>query len=97
MIWKVSHLWNSVYCFILNYYHHWSLLILRNGNGTAIFLHIRKGVTQGGLLAMVLYGLGILLIIKNLKADFTDINQPWSPEYAVHSVRLQESRHILIR
>ena len=26
---------------------------------------------------MVAYGIGILLLIKNLKAQFTDVTQPW--------------------
>ena len=63
--------------FVSNCYHHWSLLILRNGNGTAIFLHTSEGVMQGGYLTMFAYSIGILPLIKNLKREIPDITQPW--------------------
>ena len=34
-------------------------------------------MTQVFPLAMVAYGIGILLMIKNLKAGFPDVTQPW--------------------
>ena len=55
----------------------WSLLVLRNGNGTASFLHSREGVTQRDNLAIITYGIGILPFIKNLKQEISDITQPW--------------------
>ena len=33
-------------------------------------------------LVMVTYGIGILLLIKNLKAEFPGVNQPWYAENA---------------
>ena len=41
MIWTVRHLWPSGDRFVFNCYRHWSLLVLRNGNGTASFLYIK--------------------------------------------------------
>ena len=41
------------------------------------FMHSREGVTQGYLLAMVAYGIGILPMIKKPRAGFPDINQSW--------------------
>ena len=34
-------------------------------------------MTQGEPLAMVAYIIGILLLIKNLKAEFPGVAQPW--------------------
>ena len=64
MLWTVCHLWSFVARFVLNCYCHHSLIVLRNEDVTANILHIRKGVTQGDLLAMVAYGIRILPIIK---------------------------------
>ena len=77
MLWTVHHLWLSGYCFVFNSYRHWSFLILRIRNGTASFLHIREGMTQGYRLDMVYYSIGIILLIKNLMAAHPNTNQPW--------------------
>ena len=68
---------------IFNCYSHWPLLVLRNRNGEASFLHSREGVTQGGAQAMFAYGKGILLLIKNLKAGFPDITHTCYTENSV--------------
>ena len=60
MLWTVRHLWPSGARFVFNCYRHWSLLVLREGNGMAIFLHSNESVTQGGPLAITVYGIGIL-------------------------------------
>ena len=60
MLWAVRHLWPSGARFVFNCYRHWSSLVLRKGNGTAIFLHSNESVTQGGPLAITVYGIGIL-------------------------------------
>ena len=52
------------------------MLILQNGNGTASFIHSKEGATQGNYLAMIVYGIGILLLINNLKHDISDVTQP---------------------
>ena len=41
MLWTVWHLWTSGARFVFNCYCHWSLLVLRNGNGTDSILHSR--------------------------------------------------------
>ena len=43
----------------------------------ASILHNREGVTQGDPLAMIVYGIGILPLIKNLKWEIPDVTQPW--------------------
>ena len=66
MLWTVCHLWSFVARFVLNCYCHHSLIVLRNEDVTANILHIRKGVTQGDLLAMVTHRIGVLPVIKRL-------------------------------
>ena len=55
-------------------------LFLRNGNGTASFLHSREGVMQGDPLAMMSFTIGTLLLIKNLKWDIYYLPHPWYAE-----------------
>ena len=45
-------------------------------------MHSRGGVKQGGPLAMVAYIIGILLLIKNLKAEFPDATHPYYDDYS---------------
>ena len=46
-------------------------------NGTESILHSIEGVTQGGPLKMIAYGIRILPLIKNLKREIPDVTQPW--------------------
>ena len=64
MLWIFRHLFPSGDHFVINCYPHWSLLVLRNGNGTDSFLHSRESVTQGYSLATIAYGIDVLLLIK---------------------------------
>ena len=49
---------------------------LLNSNRTTSFMHNKKGVTQGNPLVTLVYKIGILPLIKNLKQDITDVTQP---------------------
>ena len=40
-------------------------------------MHDRGGVTHGYPLYMLVYSIGTIMMIKNLKAKFTDVTQPW--------------------
>ena len=73
ILWMVFRLWLSVDCFVFNSYRNHSSLVLRRGYGTANILDIREGVTQGYLMDMVVYGIGIILLIKKLKLTYPDI------------------------
>ena len=76
MLWTVINLWPSGARFVLNCYCHWSLLVLKNGNGTASFLHSKESVTQGDPLVIIADSIGILPLIKNLKQMIPDVTQP---------------------
>ena len=82
MLCTVQHLCPSRAHFVFSCYRHWSLLVLRNMNGTASIIHSREGMTQGGPLAMIVYGIGILPLIKNLKREIPDVTHPWYAEDA---------------
>ena len=55
-----------------NCYCHDSLIIPRNGYGTANIIHSREDVTQGDSLDMVVYWIGVLLI-----SAYPDSTQTW--------------------
>ena len=57
-----------VLCF--NYYYHFSSLVLWNGSGTTSFLHGREGVKKEDPLDMVTYSIGVIPLIKQLKASY---------------------------
>ena len=77
MLWIVHHLWLSKAFFAFNCYCHRSLLLFKNGNGTVNFLQIREDMTQGDPLAIIVYIIGILPLIKKPKQKIPDINHPW--------------------
>ena len=79
----VRHLWPSGASFVYNCYCHWSLLVLRNGDGKASIIHSREGVTQGDSPAMIAYGIRIIPLIKNMKREIPDVTQPWYSDYAI--------------
>jgi hypothetical protein len=77
MLWTVRHEWPSGARFAFNCYKHWAILVIRDNDGTAIFLHSKEGVTQGDPLAMFGYGIGALPLIRQLKEEFRSVKQPW--------------------
>ena len=76
MLWIFFHLWLSGAHFVFNWYRHWSILPLLNGNRTARFLHSREVLMQGDPPAMIAHYIFIILIIKWLKAKYPDVTQP---------------------
>ena len=68
MLWDVRHEWPGGAQFTFNYYRHWATLVVRHAaDGSGHFLHSKEGVTQGGLLAMIAYGIGVLPLIRDLQ------------------------------
>ena len=65
MLWTVRHLWPSGAKFAFNCYKHHSTLIIRSSKiEDMASISSEEGVTQGDVLAMILYGLALLPIIK---------------------------------
>jgi hypothetical protein len=56
--------------------------VIRNNNGSGVFLFSKEGITQGDPFLMFAYGVGILLLICRLKQEFPAAEQPWSADDA---------------
>ena len=46
-------------------------------DGSGHFLHSKEGVTQGDPLVMIAYGIGVLLLIRELQGAHPRVTQPW--------------------
>ena len=69
-LWHARHLWPRGCRFLFNTYKGWASLVLV---GSPSLLFSKEGTTQGDLLAMAFYAVGVLSLIQNLK-DF----QKWT-------------------
>ena len=62
---------------MFNCYRHWSTLVVwDSGDGSGHFLHSKEGVTQGGGLAMIAYGIGVTPLIRELRGSHPQVTQP---------------------
>ena len=46
-------------------------------DGSGHFLHSKEGVTQGDPLAMIAYGIGVLILIRDLRRAYPRVTQTW--------------------
>ena len=67
----------AVWSSFLNCCCHHSLLVPRNGDSAYNILHSWEGVTQRGSLDVFAYVIGVLTLIKCLKASYPDVTQHW--------------------
>ena len=51
--------------------------MIRGSNGMGVFLFSKEGVTQGDPILMFIYGISLLPLIRQLKAKFPMVQQPW--------------------
>eukprot|EP00978_Attheya_sp_CCMP212_P013894 scaffold35059_cov31-Attheya_sp.AAC.1 len=77
ILWTVRHEWPSGARFTFNCYGHWGTLMVWSQNGTALFMFSMEGATQGDPLAMFIYGMGLLPLIRRLKSEVENVSQPW--------------------
>ena len=78
MLWDVRNEWPSGAKFTFNCYRHWATLVVRNiKDGSGHFLHSKEGLTHGDPLAMIVYGIGVLPLISDLRRDHPHVTQPW--------------------
>ncbi len=77
MLWTMHHLWPKASWFAFNCYRHKAMPIICNPSHTWIILWSCKGITQGDPLAIVLYGIVLVPLVKILQHTFPDIMQPW--------------------
>ena len=69
MLWTVRHLWPSGAIFTFNCYRHASRLLLRSSNGEARYITSREGVQQGDPIAMLLFALATVPLIKTIREE----------------------------
>ena len=90
MLWVIRHEWPQGARFVFNCYQHWAILLVRgNKHGAAFIVYSQEGVTQGDPLAMVAYGIGILPLIRLLKAKAPSLHQSWYADDASAAGRLE--------
>ena len=78
MLWAFWNEWPSGAQFTLNCFCQWATLVVRDtGDGSGHFLHSKEGVTQGDPLAMIVYGIGVLPLIRELRNAHPRVTQPW--------------------
>ena len=78
VIWDVSHDWPSCMQFTFKCYSHWATLVVRNTeDGSGHFLYRNYGVTQGDLLAMITYVIGVIPLIRELRDSPPRVTQAW--------------------
>ena len=87
--------WPSGVWFSFNCYRYWATLVLREGNGTGHFLHIKEGATQVDTLSMVAYGLGTPSIIRDLRTIHPSVTQPWYADDAGAGGKISDMQHHL--
>jgi hypothetical protein len=84
----VRHEWPSRARFVFNCYKHWAVLVLRGNDDHTLFICSKEGVTQGDPLSMFAYG--ILPLIRQLKAKFPQVEQPWYTDDAGAGAKADE-------
>ena len=52
-------------------------MVIREGDWIGRCLHSKEEGTQGYLLTMIVYGLGILPLIRDLREDHPKVTQSW--------------------
>jgi hypothetical protein len=77
MLWTTRHEWPAGAFFAFNCYKFCSLLVLHTPAADTVSLLSRAGVAQGDPLAMLLYGLATLPLIRLLQARFPQLAHIW--------------------
>ena len=92
MLWTVRHLWPAGARFAFNCYRHHATLVCRKGGNSAncYRLYSKEGVTQGDPLAMVLYGLAMVPLSKQLREEFPQVLQAWYADDAAVEARCSQ-------
>jgi hypothetical protein len=77
MLWTIHHRGGAGSRFAFNCYRHATQLILRQKGHPGYTLLSSEGVTQGGPLSMVLYGLALVPLAKTLRQEHPEVVQAW--------------------
>ena len=75
MLWDVWFKWPSGARFTFNFYCYCDTLMICNVGGTGCLICSKEGVTQGNPLDMILYGIRITTLIRELQAAHPQVIQ----------------------
>ena len=77
MLWTVRHIWPKMSRLAFNCYRHQIQMVCRQKGAAAIIILAKEGVAQGNPLAMALYGVGLVSLIRHLMREHPDVLQAW--------------------
>ena len=77
MLWVTRHEWPRGALFVFNCYKHHALLVIHGSTHELQSLPSQTGVAQGCPLAMIVYGLTLLPIIRDLRQSFPRLLHIW--------------------
>eukprot|EP00957_Ditylum_brightwellii_P000232 18040-Ditylum_brightwellii.AAC.1 len=97
ILWTVCHRWPAGAQFVLNCYHHWALLVVRNPGQDPIFLHSKEGVTQGDPLAMVVYGVALVPLAELIRVADEGVCVPFYANNVAMDSPAASNAHLLIK
>ena len=86
ILWTVRHCWPAGARFAFNCYNHWAQLLLRQLGELPVTILSREGVTQGGLLSMVLYGITLSPLAEDLRTTDPGLLSPFYVDYVAFDV-----------
>ena len=96
MLWNVKHQWPVGAWFSFNCYNNWEQLILIWPGKEPVVILIREGVTQGEPLSMVLYGITLIPLTKELHASDPALMAPFYTNDAEFDGSAQRGTWMLI-
>ena len=83
ILWAVLHEWPSGAQFTFNCYRQWATLVVREtGDRSGHFFNSKEVMTQGGPLAMIAYGIGVLPLTRELWGSHPRVTQQWCADDA---------------
>ena len=95
MLWTVQYRWLSGARFAFNCYRRWLKFLLRQPGEPPVTILSREGVNQGDPLSMVLYGITLVPIAKELIVAYPGILSPFYVDDAVFDGLERKSAQLL--
>ena len=77
MMWTVRHRWTAGARSAFNYYKDWTQLLIRQTGDPSVMLLIQEGVTQGGPISVVLYGINLVYLEEDIWEAYMGILTPF--------------------
>ena len=91
----MQHRWPAGARFAFNFYKHWAQLLLGQPGEPPVTILSIEGVTQGGPLSMVLYGITLVPLVEELQAADPGLLSPFYADDAVFDGLARRSSQLL--